>query len=177
MNPYQVSALKFLVLGTFGEWLGGVLRTRGNLKPFPLWKFIPKMAIWALLGVCVKWSFASFVWLVEAQISHGLLPPLVGESEFFRAFITSLELNVFFGPAFMYLHRVLDNLVDRSWDFQGMVIAIYALGWFWIPAHTLTFSLPDELRVLVAAFFGVCLGVILGDARRQGVKAVAVPSH
>lgn len=165
--PYLSSALKFLVLGTLGEWLGGVLATRGAWLPFSAWKFLPKLAIWALLGICVKWGFSSFAFLVEVQAQRGYLPAMVLEGHpVLRAFITSVELNVFFGPAFMYLHRVLDNVVDRKWNYHGMQIAIFALGWFWIPAHTLTFSLPENFRVIAASIFGVCLGVILGFAKR-----------
>ena len=35
---------------------------------------------------------------------------------------------------------------------------------FWIPAHTITFLLPAEYRILVAALLGIVLGVILGIA-------------
>ena len=35
-HPYWASLVKFLVLGTLGEWLGGVIRTRGDWAPFPL---------------------------------------------------------------------------------------------------------------------------------------------
>lgn len=167
-NPYLSSGLKFLIFGTFGEWLGGVIRTNGNINPFPLWKFFPKMLIWAILGLCVKWGFSSFSLLMEIQSQRGLLPSGVShETPILWAFFTSVELNLFFGPAFMYLHRVLDNAVDQVWEFQGMPIAIYALGWFWIPAHTLTFSLPDNYRVFAASLLGVCLGVILGIARQN----------
>jgi len=39
--------------------------------------------------------------------------------------------------------------------------------WFWIPAHTLTFTLPSELRVICAALLAVILGAILGLAKRR----------
>lgn len=38
---------------------------------------------------------------------------------------------------------------------------------WWIPVHTLTFLLPSEYRVLVAAYLSIVLGIILTYARRR----------
>jgi hypothetical protein len=35
---------------------------------------------------------------------------------------------------------------------------------FWYPAHTLTFLLPAEYRILFAALLGIVLGVLLSVA-------------
>ncbi|MEL7656378.1 MAG: Mpv17/PMP22 family protein, partial [Bacillota bacterium] len=32
---------------------------------------------------------------------------------------------------------------------------------FWIPAHTITFSLPGEYQIVVAAFLSIVLGIFL----------------
>ena len=40
-------------------------------------------------------------------------------------------------------------------------------SFFWYPAHTITFLLPDEVRVLFAAILGVALGVLLAIAARM----------
>jgi len=170
--PYLSSALKFLLLGTLGEWLGGVLRTRGALRPFPAWMFLPKALIWAFLGVLVKWAFSSFVALVETQVQLQLLPTWMGHGNTLGfAFAVSLEMNLFFSPLLMFLHRLLDNLVARQWSWQGMTLPIYAIAWFWLPAHTITFLLPNEYRVLFAAALGICLGVILGVASRPKARS------
>jgi hypothetical protein len=39
---------------------------------------------------------------------------------------------------------------------------------FWIPAHTLTFCLPQDLQVLFAAFCSVILGLFLSIAAKKG---------
>ncbi len=38
---------------------------------------------------------------------------------------------------------------------------------FWIPAHTITFLLPEEFRVLFAAVLSVMLGVLLSLGSRH----------
>jgi hypothetical protein len=39
--------------------------------------------------------------------------------------------------------------------------------WFWIPAHTITFSLPTDFQIGLAALWSVVLGVILGFFNRK----------
>ena len=52
---------------------------------------------------------------------------------------------------------------ERMWGF------IYArtIPFFWIPAHTVTFLLPPEFRILFAAFLSVVLGLLLSTAKRR----------
>jgi len=38
------------------------------------------------------------------------------------------------------------------------------IPFFWIPAHTITFLLPGEYRILFAAVLGIVLGVFLAVA-------------
>jgi hypothetical protein len=166
-HPYWASLLKFMVLGTLGEWLGGVIRTRGNWKPFSLSMLPVKMAIWAALGLLIRWVFSSFALLATAQAAQGLLPQACGRPGTFAfAFAVSLQLNLLFSPLLMYLHRTLDNLSAWRWNWAGMETAIGSIAWFWLPAHTVTFLLGDNFRVAFAALLGVALGAILGFANR-----------
>jgi len=50
--------------------------------------------------------------------------------------------------------------------FFGFVVA-KTIPLFWIPAHTVTFLLPPEYRVLAAAFLSIALGAILAFAKRR----------
>ncbi|MDD5657201.1 MAG: hypothetical protein PHF00_08095, partial [Elusimicrobia bacterium] len=137
-HPYAAAALKFMVLGTLGEWLGGVVRGR-DLRPFPLSRLWAKLLIWAALGPLIRWIFSSFALLVAAQAGSGLLPAACGRggTPAFAAAV-SLQMNLLFSPFLMYLHRALDNLAawERNWG--GMGTAIYSIAWFWLPAHTVT---------------------------------------
>jgi hypothetical protein len=94
-------------------------------------------------------------------------------------------MNGIFAPTFMALHRVtdgfidlgaenpagirsatLDEVIDRiDWKgFCGFVI-LRTIPLFWIPAHTITFLLPPEYRVLSAAYLSIALGGILAFAK------------
>jgi hypothetical protein len=42
--------------------------------------------------------------------------------------------------------------------------------WFWIPAHTITFCLPAEFRIIMAAGLSVCLGAILAFAKAKAKR-------
>jgi len=41
------------------------------------------------------------------------------------------------------------------------------IPFFWYPAHTITFLLPGDTRVLFAALLGVALGVLLAIASHK----------
>jgi hypothetical protein len=41
------------------------------------------------------------------------------------------------------------------------------IPFFWIPAHTITFLMPADFRVLFAALLGIVLGVILAVANMK----------
>ena len=46
---------------------------------------------------------------------------------------------------------------DRMWNF----VFKKTIPFFWIPAHTITFLLPETFQVLFAALLSVALGVLL----------------
>jgi len=74
----------------------------------------------------------------------------------------SLFTNLLFGPQMMAFHRVEDNLIMGESGFKGIQRAWWTLIWFWIPAHTVTFCLPTEYQIGLAAVWGMVLGLILG---------------
>jgi hypothetical protein len=39
---------------------------------------------------------------------------------------------------------------------------LWSLAWFWVPAHAVTFALPPDWRIGLAALWSVVLGLILG---------------
>ncbi len=85
----------------------------------------------------------------------------------------------------MTLHRFTDSLIEKRKLFTRWPITetITTLQWktlinivgksifiFWIPAHTVTFSLPSEYRVLSAALLAIALGAILGVSKKREGK-------
>ena len=53
-------------------------------------------------------------------------------------------------------------------DWEGFIsfTLLKTIPFFWIPAHTITFLLPDEYRTAMAALLSVALGVILSLKKR-----------
>lgn len=157
--PYLSSAIKFLILGTLGEFFGSKLR--GN--KFYLVKLPFKLLIWALLGIIIKWIFSSFTLLIISQAQNGLLPASFEiKGSLLFAIAVSCEMNIFFTPILFYFHRFLDNIIDKKWNFSGLEKALSTILWFWIPAHTVTFLLPNNFQILFAGILSIVLGVILG---------------
>ncbi|MCB1047196.1 MAG: hypothetical protein KDC10_08315 [Calditrichaeota bacterium] len=160
--PLLSAALQFALLGTLGEVLAGWLATRR--LPFPLAWLPAKMLAWAVLGVVIKLGF-----VMMKGASAGLLAwlgePALLSTGVGRALLVSVLTNLFFGPQMMAFHRLEDNLIAGTRNWQGLDRAWKSLIWFWIPAHTLTFSLPTEYQLGLAALWSVALGLILGLSR------------
>jgi hypothetical protein len=165
-NPLWSAALQFGLLGTVGETIAVSIRSRRFSLPGNWWQTIAKIAAWALLGIVIKYGFTGMRGFLNALIEHNLLPGILTLG-FGWAFALSVLTNIFFGPQMMLFHRLEDNLIAWKLDMSGLATAWWTLLWFWIPAHTVTFLLPVELQIGLAAIWSVVLGVILGAAKRK----------
>lgn len=58
-------------------------------------------------------------------------------------------------------------ITHLNWDVQWNFVFKKTIPFFWVPAHTITFLLPEEARVLFAALLGVVLGILLAVAARK----------
>jgi len=132
--------------------------------PFGFVVFLFKMIAWGLLGLFVKFGFVGIKGAFAALLEHGYLPAIVSHG-WGRALAVSTLLNLFFGPQLMVFHRLEDCLIERRWNMAGLNFAFGTLLWFWIPAHTVTFSLPVSYQVGLAALWSLVLGIILGLAK------------
>ena len=128
---------------------------------------LAKVLAWALLGLVIKAGFVGMKGFTHALLDHHILPAFLG-SGLGWAFALSTLTNVLFGPRMMLFHRFDDNLILGRRGFDGMVPALRTLVWFWIPAHTLTFCLPVDFQIGLAAAWSLALGLILGLAAFQG---------
>ena len=146
-----------------------------------------KALVWGLIGVMITFVFSFYSKGVAAMVEAGALPICTGwVGELLIAFYTSVLMNLTFGPVFMAAHRISDTLIDRkingittpiresigniNWgDFITFVVG-KTIPFIWIPAHTITFLLPTEYRVLTAAYLSIVLGVILSIARIRKPK-------
>ena len=165
-NVLLSAAVQFGILGTFGELLSGVMRTKKFRISFNPFEMAGKIAAWALLGIVIKYGFAGMKGFTQALLDHNLLPSFLAGGIGW-AFSVSALTNVFFGPQMMLFHRIEDNLIMREWSFSGIKKAWWTLIWFWIPAHTVTFSLPREYQIGLAALWSVALGIILGISKKN----------
>jgi hypothetical protein len=168
-HPFLSAALQFGLLGTLGEVVAASLKSRRPSLPCTPLQLLAKVLAWALLGLVIKAGFVGMKGFTRGLLDQHLLPGVLS-SGLGWALALSVLTNVFFGPQMMLFHRLEDNLILGRQGFDGMAPALRTLVWFWIPAHTITFSLPADYQVGLAALWSLVLGLILGMAatRRQG---------
>ncbi len=176
--PYIMGFIKTSILASYGELLASRLLT-GNY--FSRKGVIPRFIVWGILGMGFVLMFKIFSSGVISAMSNSLLPNVANQNflgDLYRAFMTSLIMNLIFAPTFMILHRITDTYIDLKneskkqiktneiieridWNsFFGFVI-FKTIPLFWVPAHTITFMLPENYRVLMAGFLSIALGLIL----------------
>ncbi|TDA67069.1 MAG: hypothetical protein D9V45_02635 [Chloroflexi bacterium] len=163
-NPLFSAAVQFSILGTLGEIISFSLQKKRFALPVNGVQLVGKIFAWALLGIVIKYGFTGMKGFTQALLDHHLLPQFVG-SGVGRALAVSLFTNILFGPQMMTFHRLEDNLILRQKGFSGITRAWWTLIWFWIPAHTLTFSLPTDYQIGLAALWSLVLGIIMGYSK------------
>ena len=176
-----------------GELLGLRISTGNYLrKGFGI---LPRALVWGILGMGINLAFIIFSTGVPAVAAYlGITDPtaiMTGPiclSKVLLAFAISVCLNSIFAPVFMTFHKITDTHIlatggtlrglftpipmgdimqHLNWQVQWEFVFKKTIPLFWFPAHTITFLLPGEMRVLFAALLGVALGVILAIAARK----------
>jgi len=176
--PYIMGFIKTSILATSGELIASRIATKDYFsKPGLHYRFI----VWGFLGMGFVLMFEVYASGVDGAIQANLLPSFsqIGLiQKLYQAFVTSLIMNLTFAPAFMLLHRVTDTYLDLSmgkiksiqkgliadtidWKNYFQFVLLKTIPFFWIPAHTITFLLPSQYRVLMAGFLSIALGLIL----------------
>ena len=182
--------IKFAILATVGE-MCAIRILNGNWKP-PA-GLIYRTLVWGVLGMGIVLMFEIFYGGITHAISKGLLFTGSGHLQgFLKAFYISTIMNLSFAPVFMAFHRFTDTCIDVACgegagfggistgailariDWLGFInfVVLKTVPLFWIPAHTITFLLPAEYRVLVAALLSIALGAILAYAKRKKAAAL-----
>ncbi|SYZ73441.1 conserved membrane hypothetical protein [Candidatus Zixiibacteriota bacterium] len=165
-NPLLSAAIQFAILGTLGEVISFSLKRKRPALPCNQIQLAAKILAWAILGIVIKYGFTGMTGFTRALLEHNLLPSFMVAGVGF-GFAVSVMTNFFFGPQMMFFHRLEDNLILWEWNMEGLKKAWWTLIWFWIPAHTITFSLPKEFQIGLAAIWSLALGIILGLAKKQ----------
>jgi hypothetical protein len=168
-HPVLSALIQFGVLGSSGEFIATWIQARKGDWPFTFGESLLKIPAWGILGVVVKVGFTGMKGFDHALLDARFLPACFG-SGLGWAFGLSFWTNLMWGPLIMVFHRIEDNLILRTWNFKGIEKAFWTLGYFWLPAHTVTFLLPVEAQIGLAALWGMVLGVILGLCRGGAAK-------
>lgn len=177
-HPLAMGFLKFALLATFGEHLKRRMAAgRHEFERLPV--TAARAAGWGLFGVWIAAAFPLFSSGVEALARDGLWP---SGGPLWSAFSKSLWINILggYGFAMMLSHEWLNACiraggpvalpafaatVDRTVWF---VTVPRTIALFWVPAHTVTFALPGEWRILLAAALSVALGFLISFGARRG---------
>ena len=183
-----MSFLKFGILSTLGEMLGCRISTGKYVTP--TFGVLPRMVVWGFLGMGINMAmiifskgtpmFMQYMGMtnaVEAFTTDGF-----SMDKLWVALAVSVAMNTIFAPVFMTFHKVTDahiaahngslkalvtpipmaeRLATLNWQAQWGFVFRKTIPFFWYPAHTITFLLPTEQRVLFAALLGIVLGVLL----------------
>ena len=158
-HPLISAMVIFSIIGIISEVLGQY--AKGSRKfPFTPIRFIGKILIWAVLGLCIRYAFTGFHGFVDSLISSKFL---TGE---FTPFFIAIFTVVLFGPYVIIIHRFLNNLLARKWEWKGLKGKFIALTWFWIPALTITFMLPVEMQIAVSSLWLIVFYLIFGVYER-----------
>ena len=180
-HPYVMGFIKFALLATAGELIASLIKfSRPTLPVKIVWRFI----IWGLIGVWITFMMKVFSSASATMMEKGLLPG--GDNSFLKALYTSVLMNTSFGPTFMAVHKCTDKMLELASEKQKITLksVITGIDWtaffgftiiktvplFWIPAHTVTFMLPAQYQVIMAAALSVALGVILSFGSKKKVK-------
>ncbi len=174
--PYVSGFLKVGLLATFGEMLKNRRRSGAWQTPDLLARFV----VWGLYGALFTLVFALFAKGVAALMGTPVWPfgqpPALDHSfgnTLIFAFSTSLWMNLIFCYPMMLTHEwcnsvitarrlvggaeFLESLDKQVWG--GFLLK--TIVFFWIPAHTITFCLPPDFRVLMSAVLSLALGFLL----------------
>ncbi|MDR1758200.1 MAG: hypothetical protein LBR51_04490 [Bacteroidales bacterium] len=191
-HPFIMAFFKFGILATFGEMLGSRVKT-GTYHPKGF-GIAPRAIVWGFLGIWIAAAMGIFSKGVPAFLETRFelftgLPVAMGNTfsclKLWGAFFISLMMNTAFAPVFMTVHKITDThilnnggkisclfkplpvrqiITTLNWDVQWNFVFKKSIPFFWIPAHTITFILPQNLQVLFAAFCSIVLGLILSLA-------------
>ena len=189
-----MSFIKFGILSTMGVMLGSRIST-GRYLP-PAFGMLPRMVVWGFLGMGINMAMIIFSkgtpLFMEYMGMSDAVQSFTAEGfsmhKLWVALAVSVAMNTIFAPVFMTLHKITDahiaahggklkalitpipmaeRFASINWQAQWGFVFKKTIPLFWYPAHTITFLLPAEQRVLFAALLGIVLGVLLAVSTKK----------
>ena len=177
-HPFIMGFFKFAFLALSGELIA--IRIKGKRWSLPSY-VIARFALWGLIGVWITFMMKVFSSGIGSLIEKNII--IGSGSKFLKALFTSATMNLTFGPTFMAVHKCSDRVLDMikikekvciesvigsiNWSAFVRFTLIKTVPLFWIPAHTVTFLLPEAYQVVLAAFLSVALGIILSFGTKK----------
>jgi hypothetical protein len=172
VTAYAMGYLKLFFLGTLGE----LIKLRLATGSWRLDKLLQRALVWGLFGMWFTAAFPAFAGATEVLIQKGLW------FDGFKPLSMSLAINIFGGFALfmMVVHEYFNYLIKNNWtnwslvSFSRDINREFVFAFlpktliFWVIAHTFTFMMPPEWRVLMAAVLAIVLGFFLSVGRKKG---------
>lgn len=188
--PFLTSFIKFAILATTGELIGLRIRTgKYFARGFGI---LPRAIVWGFLGITIQAAFIIFARGVPLMLEFAgmegsslAMDGSISPAKAGVAFCISLLLNIFYAPVLMTVHKVTDSHIEMNggtmkgffskvkvsrilkeidWNTHYGFVLKKTILFFWIPAQTINFLMPEQFRVLIAAIYGIILGIILAFA-------------
>jgi len=177
-----------------GEVLG--LRISAGVYNRKGFGIIPRMVVWGILGMGINAAMIIFSkgvpqfmeYMGMANAAATFTSEAMSLDKVLVALAISVTMNTIFAPVFMTFHKITDThilmcggsikslitpipmtkiITGLNWNVQWNFVFKKTIPFFWYPAHTITFMLPPDMRVLFAALLGIVLGVLLAVAARK----------
>ncbi len=171
-HPFFMGFLKVAFLATFGE----MVKNRGKTGSYKVSSIWLRFIVWGGYGMLFTVVFALFAKGIGALMGTPLWFSFEGNAFAHRvlfAFSASFWTNMVFAYPMMLSHEWFNSMIAGKTFVGGekFLVSIDKHIWgsfipktiifFWIPAHTITFMLPGNYRILMAAGLSVALGFIL----------------
>jgi hypothetical protein len=180
-HPYLMGFAKFAIMASMGELLSIRIISKKWIVPTGM---IYKAIVWGFVGILIVLMFGLFSEGVIGIEKKGLIFSTSGfAGKLLQAFSNSVLMNLTFAPVFMAAHRISDTWIDLravnkdtsfsmvidkiNWQEFIRFVVCKTIPFLWIPAHTITFMLSAQYRVIMAAYLSIVLGLILAYARRR----------
>lgn len=176
-HAYLMGFINFSILSTLGEAMALRIRHR---KWVTLAGLKYKILLWGFIGLVVTFAFQLFAGGAAYLFETGIIG--IEANKFTLAFVTSVSMDVLFSPTFMLFHEVSAACIEHRamgdaitvrtvsqkihWENFISFVILKTIPFFWIPAHTLVFLLPEEYRIIGAAILSFVLGLILSIRKR-----------
>ena len=186
--------IKFAILATLGEVIGLRIRTGRYYKDG--FGILPRAIYWGIFGLTIKMAFIifatgvpNFLQYLGVENATEVMKQPFSSTKLLMSFSISAAMNLIYAPVLMTAHKITDThivenngsltaifkpinvsriITTMDWKVQWEFVFKKTIPLFWIPAHTITFLLPQDFQILFAAILGIILGVFLAIAAVMG---------